>query len=114
MSDPYEVVASPVFHTSLKKLCAFLRRKHDERVAEQTRDTIQRRVVELSNDPYLAPVSDRLVALGLIEYRQLLVDQHNLIFYRVDNQERKVILITAIDSRQSIEQLLYEVNINLE
>ena len=38
----------------------------------------------------------------------MLVAQHNLVFYRVDEEASKVVLIAVMDSRQSIEQLLYE------
>ncbi len=112
-SKRYVVVATPVFRLTLKKLCAFLKRKHDGRIAASARDSIKQRVAELAVDPSLAPVSDRLEALGITDYRQLLVDQHNLVFYRVDERAGKVILILAMDARQSVKQLLYEINISL-
>lgn len=114
MSEDYKVVATPVFKLTLKKLCAFLWRKHGATLASNTLDSIKQRVTKLSGNPYLAPVSERLAALGFTDYRQLLIDQHNLIYYRVDEETHKVILVVAMDSRQSIEQLLYETTIILE
>jgi hypothetical protein len=40
--------------------------------------------------------------------RQCLKRHLNLIIYRVDEEANKVVLIALMDSRQSIEPLLYE------
>jgi len=44
----------------------------------------------------------------------LLTDQHHMVYYRVDEAAQKVVLVLAMDSRQSIEQWLYETTIMLE
>ena len=108
MSKAFQVVATPVFKTTLKKLSMFLTRKHSEAVAEEAKTLIKQKVVALNEHPFSSPVSDRLSALGFMDYRQMQVGQHNLVFYRVNERENKVILIAVMDSRQSIEQLLYE------
>jgi len=108
MSKPFQIVATPVFKTTLKKLSIFLTRKHSAVVAEEAKKLIKQKVVDLSSHPFSSPVSERLSALGFIDYRQMQVDHHNLVFYRVDEKEGKVVLIAVMDSRQSIEQLLYE------
>lgn len=114
MSKGYQIVATPVFKITLKKLCYFLKRKYGTELAETTRNTIKQNVSQLTESPYLAPVSERLTALGFTDYRQLLIDHHNLVFYRIDEDASKVILLLAMDSRQSIEQLLYETTVLLD
>ncbi|MEP3351642.1 MAG: type II toxin-antitoxin system RelE/ParE family toxin [Marinomonas sp.] len=109
MSKPFQVVATPAFKTTLKKLSTFLTRKHNTVVADEAKKLIKQKVLALSDQPFSSPVSDRLSALGFMNYRQMQVGQHNLVFYRVDEQEEKVVLIIVMDSRQSIEQLLYEI-----
>lgn len=108
MSESFQVVATPVFKETLKKLSAFLTRKHGAVVADDARNLIKQQVQELSHHPFSSPISERLAALGFLDYRQMLVAQHNLVFYRVDEEANKVVLIAVMDSRQSIEQLLYE------
>lgn len=71
-------------------------------------------MTELSRNPFSAPISERLTALGFMDYRQLLIDQHNLIYYRIDEEANKVVLLLVMDSRQSIEQILYETTIALD
>lgn len=108
MSKSFQVVATPVFKATLKKLSAFLTRKHGAVVADDARNSIKQQVLALSLHPFSSPISERLAALGFMDYHQMQVAQHNLVFYRVDEEASKVVLIAVMDSRQSIEQLLYE------
>lgn len=109
MSNRYQIVASPTFKVTLKKLLSFVAKKFNQSVAIETRQQLKTRVAALSENPQLGPVSERLSAFGITNYRQLLVDEHNLVFYRVCSATRKVILVLAMDSRQSIDQVLFEV-----
>ena len=100
-----------VFKLCLKKLNAFLTRKFNQNVASEAKQAIKSKVKsQLSGNPYSAPHSDRLLELGLTEYRQLLVDSHNVVFYRVDESTKTIILLLVIDSRQDLKKLLFEVN----
>lgn len=56
-----------------------------------------------TTNPYSAPQSERLLELGLTEYRQLLVDNHNIVFFRVDESTKTVILLLVIDSKQDLK-----------
>jgi len=111
MSEPYRISASPVFRLTLRKLLAFVAKKHGDEVAIETRSTLKSRVDTLKENPALAPISDRLAEFGFHDYRQLTVGKHNLIFYRIDEQKHEIVLVVAMDARQSVEQLLYEVTI---
>jgi len=112
MTTKYSIKATSVFKLSLTKLDSFLTRKFSETVARKAKRAISTKVQsQLSNNPHSAPQSDRLLALGLAEYRQLLVDDHNIVFFRVDESTKTVILLLVIDSRQDLEKLLFEVNL---
>lgn len=108
MSKPLLIVATPVFKATLKKLSAFLTRKYGASVADEAQSVIKQQVLELSTRPFSFPISERLSTLGFMDYRQMLVDRHNLVIYRIKEDENKIVLIAVMDSRQSIEQLLYE------
>lgn len=106
----YEIVASPVFKLCLQRLVHFLSLKFSPKLALETKQLIKNSVLEnLSDNPYVAPISDRLVGLGIKEYRQYIIDQHNLVFYKVDEENRRITLLAVMDSRQSIQKLLSEV-----
>ncbi|MEO3677675.1 hypothetical protein ABGI61_01485 [Rheinheimera sp. FR7-31] len=55
----------------------------------------------------MAPICKRLLALGGADYRQWQVDQHNLVFYRVDDAQKRIELLLLMDSRQNQQKLLF-------
>ncbi|MEO3865211.1 hypothetical protein [Rheinheimera fenheensis] len=61
----------------------------------------------LTSQPTLAPICKRLLALGGADYRQWQVDQHNLVFYRVDDAQKRIELLLLMDSRQNQQKLLF-------
>jgi plasmid stabilization system protein ParE len=50
-------------------------------------------------------VSERLATIGVTEYRQLLVADHKLIFYKIE--DKKLIILAVMDTRQDINEVLY-------
>lgn len=109
---PYKLSFSPVFKITLKRLCSFLSRKYSQDLASKTKHAIKKGIEEKSlNDPFVGPVCDRLLDLGVSGYRQLVIDKHNLVIYTVDKQHQKIIVLVVFDSRQSIKKLLGDVNL---
>ncbi|XOV78940.1 MAG: type II toxin-antitoxin system RelE/ParE family toxin [Aestuariibacter sp.] len=112
MTTNYKIKATPTFKISLDKLTSFLTRKFSAVLAREVKRKIKNRVEEqLSTAPYSSPASERLVELGIVDYRQLLIDEHNIVLYRVDDTNNTVVLLLTIDSRQDLEKLLFEINI---
>lgn len=108
----YSVVASHVFKLTLRKHQSFLRRKFSGELAAKTKSRIKQAVVEqLGCNPYLGRQSDRLLTIGLYDYREWLIDDHNLVLYRVDDEQKTVVLLLILDTRQSLQKLLFEVNL---
>lgn len=111
MAD-YQIIASPTFKITLARLFAFLTRKYSESLANETKEQIKLHLLEhLSQNPLIAPPSERLIELGIKGYRQISILEHNLVYYRVDESKKRVILLAVMDGRQSIEKLLFEVNL---
>ena len=108
----YKFVFSPVFKITLKRLCNFLTRKYSQDLALKTKLAIRKGIEEkLLGDPFIGPVCDRLLDLGIAGYRQLIIDKHNVVLYSVDNEHQKIIILLVFDSRQSLEKLLTDVNL---
>ena len=105
----YKVKASPYFRLSVQRLSAFLSRKYSAKHAMNNKKTLQEKITRILPDhPYIAPISSRLVELGISDFRQWAVDEHNIIFYRVADKEAEIILLLAMDGRQDIHKLLHE------
>lgn len=110
--EQYEIVATSVFKLTLARFSAFLTRKYSKKLSSETRIMVKAYLKEkLTTNPYLAPPSERLLDLGIKNYRQLTIDSHNLVFYQVDESSRKIILLAIMDSRQDVKKLLHEVNL---
>ena len=109
MSKPYAVVASPLFKLSQQRLSAFLTEQYSAALAKTTLAHIKLRIMQdLVAHPSVAPVSERLLALGIADYRQWQVDQHNVLFYQIDEAKKRIELLLLMDSRQSLQKLLFE------
>jgi len=109
---PYKLIFSPVFKITLKRLCSFLTRKYSQSLANKTKAKIQCDIEEkLLSEPLIGPICDRLLDLGIPDYRQLVIDKHNLVVYRVDETQKTINVLLVFDSRQSIGKLLNDVNL---
>lgn len=106
----YTVVASDVFKHSLNRLHSFLTKKYGEDVARKQQKLLRKNIErKLCTNPHIAPVSDRLLALGMTEYRQWHVDEHNILYFKINEQSSQIELLAVMDSRQSIQKVLFEI-----
>ncbi|PHS19606.1 MAG: hypothetical protein COA86_03960 [Kangiella sp.] len=106
----YKIVTTPVFKLCLNRLLHFLKSKYSAQLATDTKEQIKKAIIQkLSENPFVAPISERLIDLGITEYRQVMVDEQNIVFYRIDEDQKEVTLLAVMDSRQSIQKLLSEV-----
>ena len=111
MTNPrhYAVVATPNFKLSVQRLSAFLAKKYGTQYAADNKKLLLNKINgTLAGQPYIAPVSARLLALGISDFRQWAVDERNIIFYRIADKNAEVVLLVAMDARQDIQKLLYE------
>lgn len=106
----YEIVATPAIKLCLDRLIHFLETKYSPQKAQRTKSHIKKVLAEnLSQNPHFAPVSGRLIDIGIKEYRQYPVDEHNMVFYRINESKKRVVLLAVMDSRQNIQKLLLDV-----
>ncbi|MDQ7051329.1 MAG: hypothetical protein Q9M92_18090 [Enterobacterales bacterium] len=110
MPSTYKIVASSTFELSLNRWMHFLSRKYSAKLAVEIKLSVKQSLkYKLSENPYLAPISDRLIDLGIKDYRQYALDSHNIIFYRINEVKKQVVLLIVMDSRQSIQKLLADI-----
>ena len=106
----YTVVASDVFKHSLNRLHSFLTKKYGEDVARKQQKLLRKNIKnKLCANPHIAPISDRLLALGMSEYRQWRVDEYGILYFKINEQSNQIELLAVMDSRQSIQKLLFEI-----
>jgi len=106
----YTLVTSEAFKHSLERLYAFMSKKYGEDVARKHKKSLRNNIVSrLTANPYIAPVSDRLLSLGISEYRQWNIDEHNILYFKINEERKQIELLAVMDSRQSIQKLLFEI-----
>lgn len=106
----YEVVATPTFKLCLDRLIHFLETKYSPHKARKTKSYIKKNLAKtLAQTPHIAPVSNRLLDIGIMDYRQYSLDKHNMVFYRIKEGQKRVVLLAVMDSRQSIQKLLLDI-----
>ena len=111
-SEFYRVEASSVFKLSTRRFRSFIEHNYSESIADNVITNIKNRIKEqLPINPKIGPISERLLSLGIADYRQWLVDDYNLVFYKVDEANQKVELLLLMSTKQNIRKLLFEVNL---
>ena len=106
----YSIVTSEAFKISVQRFKAFLTYKYSDDFASETLFLIKQNIQNhLSAAPELAPISPRLLDIGITDYRQWSIDKHNLVFYKIEHTKKEVQLLALMDSRQNIQKLLLEV-----
>ncbi len=109
MPEVYKILTTPYCKNSLLRLDDFLARKYSKQHALNNRSMLQEKIQSvLSTQPRIAPVSSRLIELGISDYRQWAIDDHNIVFYKINDKDAVVHLLLVMDSRQSIQKLLFE------
>jgi plasmid stabilization system protein ParE len=114
MDTQHSLTFSPVFKYTLKRLDSFLTRKYSSGLAKKVRQEIRCEIsTALPSNPYIGPVCERLIDLGVAGYHQLLVGSHNTVIYSVDENAKTIIVLLVFDNRQSIQKLLSEISLVL-
>lgn len=111
-SELYIVEASRVFKLSTRRFRSFIEHNYSVAIADNVIANIKTKIKEqLPVNPKLGLISERLLSLGVADYRQWLVDDYSLVFYKVDEANQKVELLLLMSTKQSIRKLLFEVNL---
>jgi len=112
MTEHYKIEATSVFKLSQQRLFTFLSKNYSQALAIKNKKKLKEYITSrLETTPFAAPVSERMLSMGLSEYRQLHVPEHNIVIYTVNEHVKLVTLILVSDARQSIRKLLYDINI---
>lgn len=111
MPNEFQVIYTPVFKSTLSRLCYFLSHNYSEELANNVREQIRNSInKKLAINRFLGAVSERLMSIGIKEYRQFMVAEHNLIFYKIEKD--KLVILAVMDTRQNISDVLYNAMLN--
>lgn len=94
----YNVIRTDIADEGIRKIILYIAQNFGSDVALEKLEKIEKRILELGNDPYMG-MSPRYIVLKRQGYKVLILDK-NLVFYKIDEQKKNVIVYAVVDHRQ--------------
>ena len=94
----YKVRRTDTADAGIRKIILYVAQNFGNKVALEKLDEIEKRIIELGEDPYIG-TSPRYLVLKRQGYKLLILDK-DLVFYKIDEENKTVIVYAVVDQRQ--------------
>ena len=94
----YEVIRTDTADAGIRKRILYVAQNFGNTVALEKLDEIEKRILDLGDDPYIGTNPGYLV-LKRQGYKVLILEK-DLIFYKIDEENKKVVVYAVVDQRQ--------------
>lgn len=94
----YEVIRTDTADAGIRKIILYVAQNFGNAVALEKLDEIEKRILELGDDPYMG-TDPRYLVLKRQGYKVLILEK-DLVFYKIDEEHKKVIVYAVVDQRQ--------------
>jgi toxin ParE1/3/4 len=94
----YEVLRTDTADAGIRKIILYIAQNFGNAVALEKLEEIEQRILELGDDPYIGTEPKYLV-LKRQGYKVLILEK-DLVFYKIDEDNKKVIIYAVVDQRQ--------------
>ena len=94
----YEVIRTDTADAGIRKIVLYVAQNFGNAVALEKLEDMEKRILELGNDPYIGTDS-RYLVLKRQGYKVLILEK-DLVFYKIDEQHKKVVVYAVVDQRQ--------------
>ena len=94
----YEVIRTDTADAGIRKIVLYVAQNFGNAVALEKLEDMEKRILELGNDPYIG-TDPRYLVLKRQGYKVLILEK-DLVFYKIDVQHKKVVVYTVVDQRQ--------------
>jgi toxin ParE1/3/4 len=94
----YEVLRTDTADAGIRKIILYIAKNFGNAVALEKIEEIEQRILELGDDPYIG-TEPRYLVLKRQGYKVLILEK-NLVFYKIDEDNKKVIIYAVVDQRQ--------------
>ena len=86
----YEVIRTDTADAGIRKIILYIAQNFGNEVALEQLDYIEKKILELGNDPYIG-TDPRYLVLKL---------KKDLVFYKINEENKTVIVYAVVDGRQ--------------
>lgn len=94
----YEVIRTDTADAVIRKIILYIAQNFGNTVALEKLDEIEKRILQLGEDPYIG-TNPRYSILRRQGYKVLILEK-NLVFYKIDEVNKQVVVYAVIDQRQ--------------
>jgi toxin ParE1/3/4 len=94
----YEVLRTDTADAGIRKIILYIAQNFGNAVALEKLEEIERRILELGDAPYIG-TEPRYLVLKRQGYKVLILEK-DLVFYKIDEDNKKVIIYAVVDQRQ--------------
>ena len=94
----YEVIRTDTAEAGIRKIILYIAQNFGNTVALEKLDDIEKRILQLGEDPYIG-TNPRYSILRRQGYKVLILEK-NLVFYKIDEVNKQVVVYAVIDQRQ--------------
>ena len=100
----YEVVRTETADEGIRKIILYVAQNFGNGVALEKLGELENRILELGDDPYIG-TEPRYLILKRQGYKVLILEK-DLVFYKIDEINKKVIIYAVVDQRQDYVNII--------
>ena len=94
----YKVIRTDTADAGIRKIILYVAQNFGNSVALEKLDEIEKRILELGDDPYIG-TDPRYLVLKRQGYKVLILEK-DLVFYKIDEEKKTVVVYAVVDQRQ--------------
>lgn len=94
----YGVIRTDTADAGIRKIILYIAQNFGNEVALEQLDYIEKKILELGNDPYIG-TDPRYLVLKRQGYKVLILKK-DLVFYKINEEKKTVIVYAVVDGRQ--------------
>ena len=94
----YNVIRTDTADAGIRRIILYVAQNFGNHVALEKLDEIEKRILELGDDPYLG-TDPRYLVLKRQGYKVLILEK-DLVFYKIDEEKKTVVVYAVVDQRQ--------------
>ena len=94
----YKVIRTDTADAGIRKIILYVAQNFGNSVALKKLDEIEKRILELGDDPYIG-TDPRYLVLKRQGYKVLILEK-DLVFYKIDEEKKTVVVYAVVDQRQ--------------
>lgn len=94
----YKVIRTDTADAGIRKIILYVAQNFGNDVALKKLDAIEKRILELGDDPYIG-TEPRYLVLKHQGYKVLILEK-DLVFYKIDEENKAVVIYAVVDQRQ--------------